>query len=160
MLWSFLLYRRSNFQDFTWSTPSKKQRPKSSSLSFCSFLSFIQQAEKKKHVERRAFASIASNLKIVIQVETLFFLRKDPFKWEEIAKTAWYIHKVVAICSVENFFAKNACTNFSTPYTAHPPTRSETKVTQRVGSERKRNLKKCLTLSRCGVRYAPLTTSN
>ncbi|MGI3067133.1 hypothetical protein ACRTEL_22250, partial [Vibrio diabolicus] len=59
----------------------------------------------------------------------------------KIAKIAWYIHKVIAICSVESFFAKNACTNFSTPYTAHPPTRSETKVTQRVGSERKRNLK-------------------
>ncbi|WP_219601547.1 hypothetical protein, partial [Vibrio parahaemolyticus] len=44
------------------------------------FLSFIQHDEEKKRVERRSFASIASNLKILIQVETPFFLRKDPFK--------------------------------------------------------------------------------
>ncbi len=44
---------------------------------------------------------------------------------------------MLVICAVESFFAKKACANFSTPYTAHPPTRSETKVTERVGIERK-----------------------
>ncbi|BBM63502.1 hypothetical protein VYA_25570 [Vibrio alfacsensis] len=53
---------------------------------------------------------------------------------EEIAEQ---IHMVFIICAVEFFFAKNACANFSVPYTAHPPTRSETKVTQRVGKREK-----------------------
>ncbi len=44
---------------------------------------------------------------------------------------------MIIVCSVEFYFEKNACANFSTPYTAHPPTPSETIVTQRVGMKRK-----------------------
>ena len=50
---------------------------------------------------------------------------------------------MLVICAVESFFAKKACANFSTPYTAHPPTRSETKVTQRIG-KREKEFKKML----------------
>ncbi|ASI97921.1 hypothetical protein BSZ04_24110 [Vibrio rotiferianus] len=41
------------------------------------------------------------------------------------------------------FFSKKGCAHFWIPYTAHPPTRSETKVTQRVG-KREKELKKTL----------------
>ncbi len=54
------------------------------------------------------------------------------------------------------FFKEKGCANFSTPYTAHPPTRSETTVTQRVGMKRK-EFEKHLTLKSGSVRYAPLT---
>ncbi len=63
--------------------------------------------------------------------------RKDPFKLGKITKIVSYLHKMFIVCSNESFFVKNACANFSTPYTAHPPTRSETTVTQQVGKREK-----------------------
>ncbi|ALR14503.1 hypothetical protein M272_03410 [Vibrio natriegens NBRC 15636 = ATCC 14048 = DSM 759] len=70
--------------------------------------------------------------------------RKDPIYPRKIGRIVLYLRKVFVVCSVESFFAKNACANFLTPYTAHPPTRSETKVTQRVGNERKKKFEKML----------------
>ncbi|MCA0938166.1 hypothetical protein LCL85_21745, partial [Vibrio alginolyticus] len=70
--------------------------------------------------------------------EVTFKHGKDPFKSDKTGRIASYLYRLFNACSVESFFIKNACANFSTPYTAHPPTRSETTVTQRVGKREKK----------------------
>ena len=162
MLWSFLLYiEETLFQDFTWSTPNKKQRPKEQFVIVLLFFFVFISIEREKRTKRDQISNRNSKeIGDLLMWKSGVSSWKDPLQPEILDKIVEYLCRVLVICAVESFFAKNACANFSTPYTAHPPTRSETKVTQRVGKREKRIWKKCLTLSRCEVRYSPLKTSN
>ncbi len=76
------------------------------------------------------------------RMKGLHHTKKDHFKLGLIAKIVSDLNKMYIVCSVGFFFIKNACANFLTPYTAHPPTRSEATVTQRVEKREKKFEKK------------------
>ncbi len=62
---------------------------------------------------------------------------KNSFLSGKTGRVASYLNKLFITYAVGFFFIKNSCANFLTPYTAHPPTRSATTVTQPVGKREK-----------------------